>query len=169
MRRSGVRLSSPAPNSRRPPSRWPFAFVALRLPCQAPYYQAPYCQSRKRAPPRMSGKGCDLPFPFHTEAEHGTTLSKTCRSSTTPAHPSSSAVALTRFQTVRHPLCPCIARQTLPAGECRNLARHTSSHPPPNYQINHNLIFQSTTTQYTDQSHLNIQTHPTRTTRSITT
>ena len=59
---------------------------------------APCCRSRKRAPPRMSGKEYGLPFPFHTEAEHGTPLSKTYRSSTTPARPSSSAVALTRFQ-----------------------------------------------------------------------
>lgn len=146
MRRSGVRLSSPAPNSRRPPSRWPFAFVALRLPCQAPYYQAPYCQSRKRAPPRMSGKGCDLPFPFHTEAEHGTTLSKTCRSSTTPAHPSSSAVALTRFQTVRRPHAP------LPLHRSPDPSSGRMPEPRPPH-------IQSPATQLSNQSQLNIPVH----------
>lgn len=65
----------------------------------------PYYQSRTRTA-GMSDKGCGLPFPFHTEAEHGTTLSKTCRSSTTPARPSSSAVALARFQTARRPHAP---------------------------------------------------------------
>ena len=131
---------------------------------------APCCRSRKRAPPRMSGKGCGLPFPFHTEAEHGTPLSKTYRSSTTPARPSSSAVALTRFQTARRPhapSAPASLASPFQRAECRNLAHHTSSNPSPVTHhpspVTHHpspiTHHPSPVTQLSNQSQLNIPAH----------
>ena len=120
----------------------------------------PPAASHAGALPRMSGKGFGLPFlprPRCSQArrnpeQHSPQLS-------TPA-PSSSALNPShglRWVGTRHP---------------SPVTRHPSPvtrHPSPNYQINHSLIFQPTTTQHTNQSHLNIQTDLTITSRSITT